>query len=53
MEVVGEPAEKKTHMAGTHFPPPVPVVMAPSESEERDAYNTPPELVMMAPHFYI
>ena len=37
-------------MAGAHFPPPVPVAVAPSESEERDVENTLPELVMMAPH---
>ena len=31
MEAVGAPAEAKTEMAGAHFPPPVPVTVAPSE----------------------
>ena len=37
-------------MAGAHLPPSVPVAVTPSEAEERDADNTSPELVMMAPH---
>ena len=50
MEAVGAPVEAKIEMAGAHFPPPVPVEVAPSEAEERDVDNTSPELVMMAPH---
>ena len=50
MEAVGATLEAKTDMAGAHFPPPVPVTMAPSEAEERDADNKSPGLVMMEPH---
>ena len=50
MEAVGEPAEAKTEMVGAHFLPPVPVAVAPSETDERDVDNTSPELMMMAPH---
>ena len=31
MEAVGAPAEAKTDIEGAHFPPPVPVSVAPSE----------------------
>ena len=31
METAGVPAEAKTEMSGAHFPPPVPVSVAPSE----------------------
>ena len=47
---MGAPAEGKTDMIGAHFPPLVPVAVAPSETEERYVENTPPELVMMSPH---
>ena len=47
---MGTTAEEKTDMAGTHFPPPVPVAVAPSEAEERDVEHTSPELVMIEPH---
>ena len=47
---MGTPTEGKTETAGVHFPPPVPVSVAPSEAEERDVYNTSPVLVMMAHH---
>ena len=50
VEAVGAPAEAKTEMAGSHFPPPVPVAVAPSEVEERGVVNTSPELVIMEPH---
>ena len=50
MEAVGAPAEANTEMLGYHFPPPVPVVVVPSEAEERDVDNTSPELLMMSPH---
>ena len=50
MGAVGEPVDTKTETAGAHFLPPVPVAVAPSESEERDVDNISPELVMMAPH---
>ena len=50
METVGAPAKANTDMTGAHFPPPVPVAVAPSEAEETDVDNTSPELVIMAPH---
>ena len=50
IEAVGAPAEAKTEMEGSHFPPPFPVAVAPSESEERGVDNISPEIVMMAPH---
>ena len=40
MEAVGTPAEAKTDMTGAHFSRPVPVAVAPSESEDRDVDNT-------------
>ena len=50
MEVMGTPAEANTDMSGAHFPPPVPISVALSESEEMDADNTSPEMVMMETH---
>ena len=50
MEAVGAPAEAKAEIAGAHFPPPVPVAVAPSEAEERGVDNTSPKLVIMSPH---
>ena len=50
MEAVGAPVEAKTDMSGAHFPPPVPVAVAPRNSEESDVENTSPELEMIAPH---
>ena len=50
MEAVGAPANTKTEMAVSHFPPPVPALVELSEAEEMDAKNTSPELVIMAPH---
>ena len=50
MDAVGAPEEAKTDMEGAHFPPPVPVAVAPSEEEERDVKNASPKLVIMAPH---
>ena len=50
MEAVGAPAEAKTEMAGSHFPPLVPVSVAPSEAEERNVDNTSPDLMTMAPY---
>ena len=50
MAELGAPEEAKREMAGAHFLPPVPVLMAPSEAEERDIDNTSNELVIMAPH---
>ena len=37
-------------MTGAYLPPPVPVVVAPSEVEERGVDKSSPELVMMATH---
>ena len=48
-EVVGAHAEAKTDMSGAHFPPPLTVVVSPSEAEERDVDNKSPELVMIEP----
>ena len=39
MEEVGAPVEAKTEMAGAHFPPLVPVAVAPSEAYKRDVDN--------------
>ena len=50
MEAVGAPKEAKTDMERAHFPPPVPVAVAPSEAEEKDVENKSHELVIMAPH---
>ena len=36
MEEVGASAEAKTDMEGAHYPPPVPIAVAPSEAKERD-----------------
>ena len=53
MEAVGATVEAKTEMAGAHFPPLVPVAVAPSEAYKRDVDNKSTELVMMAPHFNV
>ena len=36
MEAVEAPMEAKIEMAGAHFPPLVPIAVAPSEAKERD-----------------
>ena len=40
-------------MSGAYFLPPVPVEVAPNESEERDFDNTSPDLMMMANNFNV
>ena len=40
MEAVGAPSEVKTEMEEAHLQPPVPVAVAPNESDERDVDNT-------------